>query len=138
MVGAGPACQAGYFAKRTAEAWLHDILVEARRGTLPGMARSGVTFADRGGEWLRFIREDRERKVSTLLTDSRDGDDGAIEDGDEGAERLNVERVWGTNDRTTKAQTCVRIPASSVPIPPAIRGRRATPSRRHPAPPQAR
>ena len=78
------------------------------------------------------------RKITSLLTDSRDGDDGAIEDGDEGAERLNVERVWGTNDRTTKAQTCVRIPASSVPIPPAIRGRRATPSRRHPAPPQAR
>ena len=60
----------------------------------------------------------------TLLTDTEDGDDGAMLDGDEHWER--------PNDRTTKAQTCVREPGpSSVPIPPAIRGRRATPSRRH-------
>ena len=59
-----------------------------------------------------------------LLTDTEDGDDGAMLDGDEHWER--------PNDRTTKAQTCVREPGpSSVPIPPAIRGRRATPSRRH-------
>jgi integrase len=27
---------AGYFTKRTAEAWLRDVLDQARRGTLPG------------------------------------------------------------------------------------------------------
>ncbi|HUO74882.1 MAG TPA: site-specific integrase, partial [Solirubrobacteraceae bacterium] len=31
------------------------------------MARSGVTVADAAAEWLRFIREDRERKPSTLV-----------------------------------------------------------------------
>jgi integrase len=58
---------AGYFTKRTAEAWLRDALDQARRGTLPGMVRTGVTFADAAAEWLRFIEEDRERKPSTLV-----------------------------------------------------------------------
>jgi integrase len=58
---------AGYFTKRQAEDWLRDVLHEARRGTLPGMVRSGITFADAAAEWLRFIREDRERKPSTLV-----------------------------------------------------------------------
>jgi integrase len=57
---------AGYYTKRTAEAWLREVLDEARRGTLPGMVRSGATFADAAAEWLRFIEEDRERKPSTL------------------------------------------------------------------------
>jgi integrase len=57
---------AGNFTKRTAEAWLREVLVEARRGTLPGSVRSGATFADAAAEWLRFIEEDRERKPSTL------------------------------------------------------------------------
>jgi integrase len=57
---------AGYYTKRTAEAWLREVLDEARRGTLPGMLRTGVTFADAAAEWLRFIEEDRERKPSTL------------------------------------------------------------------------
>ena len=57
---------AGYYTKRTAEAWLREVLDEARRGTLPGMVRTGVTFADAAAEWLRFIEEDRERKPSTL------------------------------------------------------------------------
>ena len=35
---------AGYFTKRTAEAWLRGVLDEARRGTLPGMVRTGVTL----------------------------------------------------------------------------------------------
>jgi integrase len=56
----------GYYTKRTAEAWLREVLDEARRGTLPGMLRTGVTFADAAAEWLRFIEEDRERKPSTL------------------------------------------------------------------------
>ena len=38
---------AGYFTKRTAEAWLREVLAQARAGTLPGMVRTGVTFAER-------------------------------------------------------------------------------------------
>jgi integrase len=56
----------GWFTKRTAEAWMRDVLDQARRGTLPGMVRTGVTFAEAAAEWLRFIEEDRERKPSTL------------------------------------------------------------------------
>ncbi|HUA48238.1 MAG TPA: site-specific integrase [Solirubrobacteraceae bacterium] len=60
----------GWFTKRTAEVWLRDVLDQARRGTLPGMVRTGATFADAAAEWLRFIEEDRARKPSTL-TDYR-------------------------------------------------------------------
>ncbi|HXJ79209.1 MAG TPA: hypothetical protein VMS64_11055 [Candidatus Methylomirabilis sp.] len=56
----------GWFTKRTAEAWLRDLLDQARRGTLPGMVVSGATFADAAAEWPRFIEEDRPRKPSTL------------------------------------------------------------------------
>jgi len=56
----------GYFTKRLAEAWLRTTLEDARRGVLPGMVRSGATFADAAAEWLRFIEEDRQRKPSTL------------------------------------------------------------------------
>jgi integrase len=57
---------AGYFTKRTAEAWLADVLDQARRGTLPGMVRTGATFADAAREWLRYVEEERGRKTSTL------------------------------------------------------------------------
>jgi integrase len=57
---------AGYVTKRTAEAWLRDVLDQARRGTLPGHFQSGVTFADAAAEWLRFVEHDRRRKPSTL------------------------------------------------------------------------
>ena len=57
---------AGYFTKRTAEAWLRDVLDEARRGTLPGQVRTGATVADAAAEWLRFVEHDRKRKPSTL------------------------------------------------------------------------
>jgi hypothetical protein len=43
---------AGYLTKRTAERWLRDLLDEARRGTLPGMVRTGATFADAAAEYL--------------------------------------------------------------------------------------
>ncbi len=56
----------GYFTKRLAEVWLRAALEDARRGTLPGMARSGAKFADAAAEWLRFVAEDRERKPTTL------------------------------------------------------------------------
>jgi integrase len=57
---------AGYFTKRTAEDWLRGTLDEARRGSLPGMVRTGATFADAAAEWLRYIEFDRERKPSTV------------------------------------------------------------------------
>jgi hypothetical protein len=56
----------GYFTKRTAEAWLRDVLDQARRGMLPGMVRTGATFADATQEWLRFVEQERGRKPSTL------------------------------------------------------------------------
>jgi len=58
---------AGYFIKRLAEDRLRSVLDEARRGTIPGMVRTGVMFSDAAAEWLRFIEEDRERKPSTLV-----------------------------------------------------------------------
>lgn len=57
---------AGYFTKRGAEDWLRDTLDEARRGTLPGLVQTGVTFADAVAEYLRYIEHDRHRKPSTL------------------------------------------------------------------------
>src|SRR2546426_5472703 len=57
---------AGYFTKRSAEAWLRDLLDQARRGTLPGMVRTGATFADAAAEYLRYIEHDRGRKPSTV------------------------------------------------------------------------
>ena len=57
---------AGYFTKRTAEAWLQDVIGQARRGTLPGMRTGGATFAEAAEEWIRFVQQDRERKPSTV------------------------------------------------------------------------
>src|SRR3954452_18570943 len=58
---------AGHFTKRTAEAWLRDVLDQARKGTLPGAVRTGVTFAQAAEEWLRYIEHDRARKPSTIV-----------------------------------------------------------------------
>jgi integrase len=57
---------AGYLTKRTAEDWLRNTLDEARRGSLPGLVRTGVTFAEASEEYLRWLRVDRDRKPSTL------------------------------------------------------------------------
>jgi integrase len=57
---------AGHFTKRTAEAWLSDVLDQARRGTLPGLVRTGATFADAAAEYLRYIEHDRARRKTTL------------------------------------------------------------------------
>lgn len=57
---------AGYFTKRLAEDWLRDLLGEARRGTLPGLVRTGATVADAAAEYLRYIEHDRQRKPSTV------------------------------------------------------------------------
>jgi len=53
--------------KRGAEDWLRRRLDEARRGVLPGMVRTGATFADAAAEWLRYVEHDRGRKPSTLV-----------------------------------------------------------------------
>jgi integrase len=57
---------AGYFTKRTAEAWLRRTLAEAAAGTLPGLVRTGASVADACAEYLRYIEHDRQRKPSTL------------------------------------------------------------------------
>jgi integrase len=56
----------GYYTRRAAEAWLHDVLDQAQRGTLPEQATSGTTVAEAAEEWLRYIEEDRLRKPSTV------------------------------------------------------------------------
>jgi hypothetical protein len=61
---------AGTFTKRTAQAWLDDVLAQARRRELPGMVRTGATVADAVAEWLRYVENDRAVKPSTL-TDYR-------------------------------------------------------------------
>jgi integrase len=58
--------RAGYYTKRGAEAWLRDVLDQVRDGTLPGMVRTGVTFADACDEYLRYVEFDLDRKPSTL------------------------------------------------------------------------
>src|SRR5215203_3085467 len=57
---------AGYYTKRTAEAWLRATLAEASAGLLPGMVQTGATVADACAEYLRHIARDRARKPSTL------------------------------------------------------------------------
>ena len=61
---------AGYYTKRTSEAWLRAVLDEARRGTLAGLVQTGATFADAAAEFLRYAEQDRTIKPSTL-TDYR-------------------------------------------------------------------
>jgi integrase len=58
---------AGYYTKRTAELWLADVLAQARAGTLPGMVRTGATFADACDEYLRYVAFDLDRKPSTIV-----------------------------------------------------------------------
>jgi integrase len=55
----------GCFTKRSAEAWLDDVLARARRGDLPGMVRTGATFPAACDEWLDWKRS-RGLKPSTL------------------------------------------------------------------------
>src|SRR5271155_2887262 len=58
--------EAGYYTKRMAEAWLQDALDQARRGTLPGLVRTGATFADAAAEYLRYVEHDRGRRLTTV------------------------------------------------------------------------
>jgi integrase len=57
---------AGYFTKRTAEAWLHEALAEIRRGERADALLTGATVADAAAEWLRWAEHDRACKPSTL------------------------------------------------------------------------
>src|SRR4051812_24085195 len=52
----------GHYTKRTAEAWLRDVLDQARAGTLPGMVRTGVSFADACETYLQWLEADQDRK----------------------------------------------------------------------------
>ena len=56
----------GFYTRRTAEAWLRDILEQARLRTLSGMVRTGQTFAMVAEEYLAYLAHDRQRKPSTL------------------------------------------------------------------------
>ncbi|MEZ5101211.1 MAG: site-specific integrase [Thermoleophilia bacterium] len=57
---------AGHYTRKTAQAVLDELLVEARRGTLPIREKSGATFADAAAEWLRYAEHERGVKPSTL------------------------------------------------------------------------
>jgi integrase len=57
---------AGYFTKRLAEDWLREVLDQARRGTLPGLVRTDVTFAQACEDYLAHKERDRRLKPSTL------------------------------------------------------------------------
>jgi hypothetical protein len=52
---------AGYVTKRTAEAWLHELLERARAGLV---VRTDVLFREAAAGWLRYCVEDRACKPS--------------------------------------------------------------------------
>src|ERR1700722_939871 len=56
----------GYYTKRLGEDWLRDVLDQARRGTLPGLVKTGATFADAAAEFMRYVEHDKALKPSTL------------------------------------------------------------------------
>src|SRR3954451_24916191 len=56
----------GYFTRRTAQAWLRDVLDQAERGVLPGMVRTGRPFVEAADDYLRYLAEDRQRKPSPV------------------------------------------------------------------------
>ena len=84
---------AGYFTKRLAEDWLRDTLAEARRGTLPGLVRTGATFADAAAEWLRYVEHDRAVKPSTLVEYRSAVKQLVAEFGDLQVEDLTAQRI---------------------------------------------
>src|SRR3954452_19821653 len=45
----------GYFTKHTAEAWLRMTLEDARRGELPGLVQTGVTFEKACDEYMQWL-----------------------------------------------------------------------------------
>jgi hypothetical protein len=45
---------------------LRDVRDQAERGVLPGMVRTGRTFADAAGEYVRYLADGWQRKPSTM------------------------------------------------------------------------
>jgi integrase len=56
----------GYFTKGKAEAHLDELLRQTRDGSLPGMVKTGKTFADAAAEWLAYCENVRDCKPSTM------------------------------------------------------------------------
>lgn len=56
----------GHFTKTTAQAYLDQLLAQARQGTLAGMAQTGKTFSDAADEWLSYCEGVRDCKASTM------------------------------------------------------------------------
>jgi integrase len=105
--------RAGFYTKRTAETWLREVLDQARAGTLPGMVRTGATFADACAEFLRYMEVDRDRKPSTL-TDYRSTIRahlvpafGSLRLEDVTAERIEAWKATMTVSNRTKAKTLI-------------------------------
>jgi hypothetical protein len=132
---------AGYVTKRGAEAWLRDVLDQARRGTLPGQVRTGITFAEAAAEWLRYIEHDRERKPWAVA-----GYKALVRSqllpafGEQPIESITtpmIERWLADVDRSSNRRTKALVLLHSIFIRPAgqFRGRRreatAAPERRH-------
>jgi integrase len=57
---------AGSYTKASARTWLDETLAKARRGELPGMIKTGATFAAACDHWLEYKR-DRKIKLSTQI-----------------------------------------------------------------------
>ncbi len=57
---------AGSYTKAGARTWLDETLAKARRGELPGMIKTGATFAAACDDWLDYKR-DRKIKLSTQI-----------------------------------------------------------------------
>jgi integrase len=83
---------AGYFTSATARAWLDDTLAKARRGELPGMVRTGTTFAVACGDWLAYKRE-RKVKLSTQIDYEHMADRIKREFAERFGDRLRLEDV---------------------------------------------
>jgi len=56
----------GYFTKGKAQTHLDELLRQARDGSLPGMVKTGKTFADAADEWLAYCENVRDCKPSTM------------------------------------------------------------------------
>jgi hypothetical protein len=50
----------GHYTKKLAEQALREILVDAQRGTLAGLEKTGATFADAAAEFIRYAGEVRQ------------------------------------------------------------------------------
>ncbi len=56
----------GFFTKASARAYLDELLMQARLGTLPGMVQTGKTFSDASADWLAYCENVRDCKPSTM------------------------------------------------------------------------